>query len=563
VIRASGGQAYDLTVLGTSDTHGNVYNWDYYRDTGYDDGAGNHVGVAKVASLVNGVRAERRGRPTLVLDAGDTIEGTPLASFYAMQEPITSTGEPHPMALAMNAIGYDAVTLGNHEFDYGLPLLEAWVRQLSCPALAANAVRVGTGLPAFRPFVVKDVAMGRGVPPLRVGVLGLTNPGTAVWDRTHVEGRLRFLDMVEAAHRWVPVIRLFGTDLVIVCSHGGDSGTSSYGPEVPNENPSALIAEQVPGIDAILFGHSHIDVPERFVTNRETGQQVLLSEPGHSAQRVTRMDFTLTRGRDRWRLAGARATTLNTNAVPEDPAVVAAVRAQHDKTIAYVNQVVAVSAVELTAAEARYRATPLLDFVNTVQTQAVTAGLAGGEHAGMPVLSTAAPFSRTARFPAGQVRIRDVAGLYTYDNPLEAVILTGAEVRTYLEHSARYFHTLAPGDPVDPATISDPWVPDYNFDVVSGVDYDIDVGRPVGSRITRLVRAGADVAPGERFVVAVNTYRRSGGGNFPCIVRPSVYTARQTIRQLLVEWARARGRIDPADFFRPNWRLVRGGVPLF
>jgi 2',3'-cyclic-nucleotide 2'-phosphodiesterase / 3'-nucleotidase len=556
------GRSYDLTVLGTSDTHGNVYNWDYYRDAEYDDGAGNHVGVAKVATLVKRVRAERRGRPTLVLDAGDTIEGTPLASYYAMQEPITSTGAAHPMARAINAIGYDAVTLGNHEFDYGLPLLDAWIRQLDCPALAANAVRVGSGLPAYRPFVVTDVAMGRGVPALRVGILGLTNPGTAIWDRTHVEGRLRFPDMVASARQWVPVLRLFGPDLVIVCAHGGDSGSSSYGPELPNENPSALIAEQVPGIDAILFGHSHMEVPERFVTNRETGQRVLMSEPSYCAQRVTRMDFTFTRRRGRWAVGTARATMLNTNTVPEDPAVATAVRAQHEKTIAYVNQVVAVSTVELTAAEARYRATPILDFVNTVQTSAVTAALAGGEYAGMPVLSTAAPFSRTARFPAGEVRIKDVAGLYTYDNPLEAVVLTGAEVRTYLEYSARYFRTLGPG-PVDPASLGDPMVPDYNYDVMSGVDYDIDVSRPVGARITRLTRAGVEVAAGDRFVVAVNTYRRSGGGNFPCIVRPAVFTAKQTIRQLLVDWARARGRIDPADFFRPNWRLVRDGVPLF
>jgi 2',3'-cyclic-nucleotide 2'-phosphodiesterase / 3'-nucleotidase len=561
VIRAS----YDLTVLGTSDTHGSVYNWDYYRDEVYADGAGNHVGLAKVASIVNRIRAERRGRATLVLDAGDTIEGTPLASHYAVREPITSTGDEHPMARAMNVIGYDAVTLGNHEFDYGLPLLHRWIRQLNCPALAANAVHVDSGLPAYRPFVVKDIAIGRGVPPLRVGVLGLTNPGTAVWDRIHVEGRLRFLDMVTAAAHWVPVIRLFGTDVVIVVAHAGDSGTSSYGPEVPNENPSAHIAERVPGIDAILLGHAHVDIPQRLVTNVETGRPVLLSEPSHSGQRVTRMDFTLTLRRGRWRVDGKRAATLATSGVPESPAVLDAVRAQHVKTLEYVNRPVAKSVVEMSGAESRYRATPILDLVNTVQTEAVTAALAGGPYAALPVLSTAAPFRRTAGFPAGEVRIKDVAGLYIYDNPLEAVILTGAEVRTYLEHSARYFRTLAPDEPVDPTTIGDPGMPDYNYDVMSGVDYDIDVSRPVGERITRLTRAGTDVdlAPDERFVVAVNTYRRSGGGNFPGIVKPPVCTARQTIRQLLIDWARDRGTIDPVDFFRPGWRLVRAGVPLF
>ncbi|MCA2218457.1 bifunctional metallophosphatase/5'-nucleotidase [Jidongwangia harbinensis] len=548
---------YHLTVLGTSDTHGNVYNWDYYKDTEYDDSAHNDVGVAKLASLVNQIRAER-DTTTLVLDAGDTIQGTPLATYYAKQEPITTTGAKHPMARAMNVLHYDAVTLGNHEFNYGLPLLNLWIRQLGFPALAANAVDVRTGRPAFTPYVIKRVSLGRHAPTLRVGILGLTNPGTAIWDRVHVEGRLRFEDLVATAAKWVPIMRARGADVVLISAHGGDSGTSSYGPELPVENPSALIAERVPGIDAILFGHAHADVPQRFVTNLATGEQVLLSEPSRWGQRLTRMDFTLTRSRGRWTVTGKKSTTLNSNTVGEDPAVLAAVRAQHTRTVAYVNQVVARSTVELSAAESRYRDTPILDFINRVQTDTVTAALAGTEHAGLPVLSIAAPFSRTAVFPQGDVKIKDVAGLYIYDNTLEAVILTGAEVKAYLEYSAKYFRTLAPGAPVVPADLNDPAVPDYNYDVFSGVDYDIDISRPVGERITL---RGVD--PAARFVVAVNNYRRSGGGNFPGIVTGQVYNAQQEIRQLLIDWAQARGVIDPADFFVPNWRLVRAGEPVF
>jgi 2',3'-cyclic-nucleotide 2'-phosphodiesterase/3'-nucleotidase len=270
-----------------------------------------------------------------------------------------------------------------------------------------------------------------------------------------------------------------------------------------------------------------------------------------------------TRWRGRWQVDGARATTLNTNTVPEDPAVVAAVKEQHATTVAYVNRVVARCAVELSSAESRYRATPIVDYVNRVQTDTVAAALADGPHAGLPVLSVVAPYRRTACLPAGEVRIRDVAGFYVFDNPLEAVLITGAELRAYLEHSARYFRTLAPGDPVDPAMISDPSVRDYNYDVVSGVDYDIDVSRPVGTRITHLAAEGHPVDPAQCFVVAVNSYRRGGGGNFPGIVKPPVFTAEREIRQLLIDWARARGGIDPTDFFRPNWRLVRAGVPLF
>lgn len=558
-------RTWDLTLLGTSDTHGNVYNWDYYRDAEYDDSKRNDIGVAKLATLINQIRRERRGKATLVLDAGDTIQGTPLATYYAKQEPITATGEKHPMARAMNVIDYDAVTLGNHEFNYGLPLLDLWIRQLGFPALAANAVNAKTGKPAFLPYVIKKVSLGFAAPTLRVGILGLTNPGVAIWDKGNVEGKLRFDDMVATAAKWVPIMRARGADVVLISAHGGDSGTSSYGLELPNENPVALIAQQVPGIDAILFGHAHNEVVERFVTNERTGAQVLLSEPSKWGQRLTRMDFTLTRERGRWTITKKAASMLNTNTVVEDPKVLAAVRAQHQKTIAYVNQVVAQSTVELSAAESRYKDTPILDFINHVQTEVVGAALAGTTYADLPVLSIAAPFSRTAVFPAGDVKIRDVAGLYVYDNTLEAVVLSGAEVRAYLEYSAKYFRTLAPGAPVDPEQISDPAVPDYNYDVFSGLDYDIDISKPVGQRITRLVLPGTDtpVADNAQFVVAVNNYRRSGGGNFPGIVKTQVYNAQQEIRQLLIDWAQAKGTIDPADFFQQNWRLVREGVPVF
>ena len=554
-------QTYHLTVLGTSDTHGNVYNWDYYKDAEYDDSAHNDVGVAKLAALVNQIRAQATGA-TLVLDAGDTIQGTPLATYYAKQEPITTTGEKHPMARAMNVLHYDAVTLGNHEFNYGLPLLNLWIRQLGFPALAANAVSARTGKPAFTPYVIKQVSLGRHAPTLRVGVLGLTNPGVAIWDRANVEGKVEFRDMVSTAAKWVPEMRRRGADIVLISAHGGDSGTSSYGPELPNENPAALIAQNVPGIDAILFGHAHLEIPQRFVANTRTGAQVLMSEPSKWGQRLTRMDFDLVREHGCWKVVSKAATTLNTNTVEADPKVLAAVRSQHQKTVAYVNQIVARSTEELSAATSRYQDTPILDYINKVQTDTVTAALAGTAYASLPVLSIAAPFSRTAVFPQGDVKIKDVAGLYIYDNTLEAVVLTGAEVKAYLEYSAKYFVTLVPGAPADPATISDPAVPDYNYDVFSGVDYDIDISKPVGSRITRLQIAGADVDPAAQFVVAVNNYRRSGGGNFPGIVKTQVYNAQQEIRQLLIDWAQAKGAIDPADFFVPNWRLVRDGVPI-
>ncbi len=567
---------YDLTVLGTSDIHGHVYNWDYYRDAEYADSAHNAVGVAKLATLVRRIRAERAGRATLVLDAGDTIEGTLLTTYYAVREPITVTGARHPMAEAMNLLDYDAVTLGNHEFNYGLPLLAAWIGQLGCPALAANALDPLTGEPAFTPYLIKEVRLGAGVPALRVGILGLTNPGTAIWDRGQVEGRLRFEDMVDSAAKWVPVLRDRGAELVLVSAHGGDSGHSSYGPELPNENPCAFIAERVPGIDAILFGHAHVEVAQRFVTNGTTGEPVLLSEPSKWGQRLTRMDFTLRRERGRWRIVEKRAVLLNTNTVEEDPAVLVAVRGQHERTIRYANQVVTRSAVELSAAESRYRDTPIVDFVHRVQIDTV-----------VPPrwLARRTRICRCCRSPRRSVGPRCFRSGRCGSRTSPDSISTTTLLRRCCSPAPRCAPTWnsRPDTSVPSArtprstrrrsttracrttttTRSPGWT---TTSTSAGRSVSGSPGWSIGGGLEGRSpngRTERPVAEDERFVVAVNNYRRDGGGNFPGIVKPQVYNERREIRQLLIEYAQARGGIDPADFHRPNWRLVRAGVPVF
>lgn len=558
------GKSVTITVMGTSDIHSHAVNWDYYKDAEYSDRDGNVVGLARVSSLVNEIRAARGRDRTLLFDAGDTIQGTPLGFYYATVEPITETGRTHPIADQMNAIGYDAVALGNHEFNYGIPFLDAWIRQMDAPVLAANAVRAGTRRPAYRPYMIKKMHV-RGYPPIRVGLLGLTNPGIAIWDKANVSGKLDFLGLVETAHRWVPVIRAQGADVVIVSAHSGDSGTSSYGDALPVENASALVAEQVPGIDAILFGHAHLEIPERFVTNTTTGETVVMSEPKCWGERLSVFDLTLRHERGRWKVTGKSATAVNTNTVLEDPALVTLVKKQHDAVVAYVNKEVATSTEEMSAAESCWKDTAILDYVHLVQTAKVKDALAGSEHASLPVVSIAAPFSRAATFPAGKVTIRDIAGLYIYDNTLMASVLTGAQIKDYLEYSAQYFKQVAANAPVEPAS----WTnansrPDYNYDQFSGVTYDVDIAKPEGSRITGLTYDGTAVTSDQRFVVAVNNYRQSGGGGFPHITGAEVvYNAQVAIREAIVEYASAAGTIDPAAFHTENWRLTRDGTPVF
>jgi 2',3'-cyclic-nucleotide 2'-phosphodiesterase/3'-nucleotidase len=568
-----------LTILGTTDLHGNVFNWDYYKNAEYDDAAHNDIGIAKVQTLIKAQR-ERIGRaPLLVLDAGDTIQGTPLAYYYAKVEPITN-GRRHPMANAMNLIGYDAAALGNHEFNYGIPLLRTFESQLDHPLLGANAVDPATGLPVFTPYIVKKFRMPQG-PDLKVGILGLTNPGIAIWDRANVSGKIDFPGLVEQASAFVPKLKKLGCDIVVIAAHSGADTSSSYGDALPYpENASSLVAQKVPDVDAILVGHAHVDIPQRLVTNDQTGRDVLLCEPDYWGMRLAVMELDLVRHGNRWRVAdgGLRSQTLNSNVAAEDPEVAAAVRAQHDKVVTYVNSPIGTSVAAMSAARAPVEDVPIIDFVNFVQADAVKQELTGDD-ASLPVLSIAAPFNRQASFPSGQVTIRDVAGLYIYDNTLLGVKVTGQDVKDYLEYSVRYFKQVTGSGPftMDQVTNASygqpgdddyvPPIPDYNFDTIAGLDspltYDIDIAQPVGSRITNLRYAGAAVDPDAEFAMAVNNYRQSGGGGFPAVkTAPVVYNRQIDIRQLLIDWVTAHGTIDPAQFASVDWRLVADGTAI-
>jgi len=507
-----------------------------------------------------------------VLDAGDTIQGTPLAYYYAKVEPITDGGT-HPMAAGMNLIGYDAAALGNHEFNYGIPLLRAYEKQLNFPLLGANAVDPATGLPVFTPYVVKTVRMPEG-PDLTVGILGLTNPGIAIWDRDNVSGRIDFPGLVEQAEVFVPKLKKLGCDVVVVAAHSGASTSSSYGDALPYpENASSLVAQQVPGIDAILVGHAHVDIPQKLVTNDATGRDVLLCEPDYWGMRLAVIELDLVRHGHTWSVASASSQTLNSNVAAEDPQVADAVRAQHDKVVAYVNTVIGTSTQAMSAARAPVEDVPIIDFVNFVQADAVKQGLTGAD-AALPVLSIAAPFNRSASFPAGDVSRRDVAGLYIYDNFLFGVRVSGQDVKDYLEYSMRYFKpvpgpgTYAMVDVTNAVTATAPnGTPDYNFDTIAGLDerltYDVDLAQPVGSRIVGLSYGGTPVQAGDQFVLAVNNYRQSGGGGFPSVsTAPVVYSNSTDIRQLLIDWVGAHHTIDPTQFASVDWRLVAGGQPL-
>ncbi|MFD7631489.1 bifunctional metallophosphatase/5'-nucleotidase [Streptomyces sp. NPDC059851] len=559
-------RTYAFTVMGTTDLHGNVFNWDYFTDKEFDDKAHNDVGLAKISTLVNRVRAEKGRCNTLLIDAGDTIQGTQLSYYYAKVDPITARRGPvHPMAQAMNAIGYDAAALGNHEFNYGIPVLRKFQEQCDFPLLGANALDAKSLQPAFPPYSMHRLRTPHGR-DVKVAVLGLTNPGIAIWDKANVQGKMTFPGLEEQAAKYVPKLRSMGADVVIVSAHSGSSGTSSYGDQLPYvENAAGLVAEQVPGIDAILVGHAHTEIPEYRVKNKATGKDVVLSEPLKWGQRLTLLDFELTWAKGSWSVAKVSARVLNSNTVEEDPKIVRLLSDEHRKVVEYVNQVIGTSTQAMSSADGPVKDVPIIDLINHVQAETVKGALSGTEWASLPVLSQASCFSRTAAIPAGKVTLRDAAGLYPFENTLEARVLTGAQLKDYLEYSARYFVQTAPDAVVDPAKLTNAeGVPDYNYDAVYGLAYDIDIAQPKGSRITGLSFRGVPVDPQARFVLAVNNYRASGGGAFPHVPQAKqVWANSDEIRNTIISWVKAKGTVDPSQFASVDWRLTRAGVPVF
>ncbi|MGW3120765.1 bifunctional metallophosphatase/5'-nucleotidase [Streptomyces sp. NPDC001107] len=561
-------KTWTFSILGTTDLHSHVFDWDYYKDAAYSDKAGNSVGVARVATLIKQQRAAKGEEHVLLVDAGDIIQGTSLAYYFARVDPITGKdgkkGPKHPMAVAMNHMRYDAAALGNHEFNYGIETLRKFEKQCHFPLLGANALDAKTLRPAFHPYTVKRIRVP-GAPDIKVGILGLTNPGIALWDKDNVSGKMVFPGLVEQAKKYVPRLRALGCDVVFLTDHSGLDGSTSWGDSLPYvENASNLVAEQVPGIDAILVGHTHKEVSSYIVKNDETGEDVLLSEPYCWGYRLTVFDFELELHCGQWKVTKKTAQTLDPKGVEEDPEITKLLKADHDLVVKYVNTAVGKCTQDLSAAESCWKDVPIMDFIHEVQMQSVKAGLSASD-AALPLISVAAPFSRTADIPAGSVTIKDIAGLYIYDNTLYGKKLTGAQLKDYLEFAAKYYHQVPSGTKVDTATLTNAnnfW--DYMYDTAAGVSYDIDIAQAEGSRIKNLTYNGKAVADDQVFVVAVNNYRANGGSGYPHIATADIaYSSTNEIRQLMIDYVTAKGTLNPADFAVTNWKLTQDGTAVF
>lgn len=508
-----------ITLLATTDVHANLLPWDYARARPATRGS-----LAGIAGLVDSVR--RADPHVLLFDSGDLLEGTPLADRQAE----LATEAVHPVVAAMNAAGYDAAALGNHEFNYGLPFLRTALEPARFPFLSGNAYVAGTDSTAWPPYALLDVA------GVRVGVLGLTTPGVQIWDRGHVEGRLRFGDLVDAARRSVPRLRAEGAEVVVLLVHAGLGPGSSYAPDtgVPEENPVGRLLREVPGIDVAFLGHTHTELP-----GERVGETLVL-QAGPHARSLAYAHVTLRRGPAGARIVGTSGGLVGASGVPPADRVVEAVSEAHEATVAWLEEPLTWTPDHWSAATARVRDTPIADLIQAAQRAAT-----GAE------LSSTAIFDPSVAVGPGPIVRRHLRALYRYPNTLRAVRIDGADLRAYLEWSARYYRRWPADPPVNDS------VPGFNFDLVSGVEYALDLRRPVGDRVSGLRYRGRPVSPRDSFTLVLNNYRQSGGGAFPAVSgAPVVHEGDDPVAEILAAFVAARDTLRHEDLFEQNWKLL-------
>ncbi|ELQ6169055.1 bifunctional 2',3'-cyclic-nucleotide 2'-phosphodiesterase/3'-nucleotidase [Cronobacter dublinensis] len=574
----------DLRILETTDLHSNMMDFDYYKDAPTEK-----FGLVRTASLINAARQEAVN--SVLVDNGDLIQGSPLGDYMAAKG--LKDGDVHPVYKAMNTLDYAVGNLGNHEFNYGLDYLHKALAGANFPYVNANIIDAKTQKPLFTPYLIKETQVKDkdGKPhTLKIGYIGFVPPQIMTWDKANLSGKVTVNDITETARKYVPQMRAEGADLVVVVAH---SGLSAEPYKALAEN-SVYYLSQVPGVDAILFGHAHAVFPGKdFATIKGadiaqgTLNGVPAVMPGMWGDHLGIVDLVLNNDHGKWKVTQSKAEArpiydaqAKKSLAAEDQDLVKVLKADHDATREFVGQSVGKSADPMYSYLALVQDDPTVQVVNNAQKAYVEHFIQGDpDLAQLPVLSAAAPFKVGGRKndPAsfvevekGQLTLRNAADLYLYPNTLVVVKATGAEVKEWLECSAGQFNQIDVNSAKPQPLLNWDGFRTYNFDVIDGVKYQIDVTQPAkydgecqtvnpkAERIKHLTFNGKPIDPNATFLVATNNYRAYGGKFAGTGDSHIAFASPDENRAVLAAWIGAEtkraGEIHPAA--DNNWRLA-------
>lgn len=516
-----------LKIITTSDIHGNVLPINYGNNQKQD------LGLAKISTLIKREREESAA--TVLIDNGDLIQGTPLTYHYVKY----MNSLENPMIKILNTLHYDAAVFGNHEFNYGMDILKSAIKQSNFPWLSGNIVDANNSEPYFgKPYITKKVD------DIKITILGMTTHYIPNWENPlNIEG-LRFEDALDTTKKWVGKIRKTEKpDVLIVAYHGGfecDLETGEETERQTSENQAYQICQQVEGIDVLLTGHQH-----RSLKGIVNGVAVV--QPSFNGQALGKITLTLTKDDGSWKIESKEPELLTVEDVEPDAQILELVRQYEDETQMWLDTPMGKIDGDMTISDPmkiRLGDNALIEFINKVQMDV----------AGVDISNTAL-FNNISRGFRSNITMRDIVSNYIYPNTLQVIRISGSDIKEGLERSAGYFTLDAANQVVVSSQFVEPKPQHYNYDMWEGIEYIIDIRKPVGERVTTLNYQGEPLEMEKEYDVVMNNYRAGGGGEYTMYQnKPLMKEIQIDMSELLASYILERKTIKAT--VNHNWKVI-------